>query len=72
MKNKDREFFDIFENFAFNEVAKEKIIEVPENLRFMAVLAALIGCGGTDAYMQILPAALDNGLSPAEIKEIVY
>lgn len=38
----------------------------------MAILAALIGCGGADAYGEMLPKALDGGVTPVMIKEIVY
>lgn len=38
----------------------------------MAVLAALIGCGGVDAYKAMLPKALENGITPILAKEIVY
>ena len=38
----------------------------------MAILAALIGCGGKEAYEEILPKALDSGVTPIEAKEIVY
>ena len=40
--------------------------------RYMAILAALIGCGGADAYGEMLPKALDGGVTPVMIKEIVY
>lgn len=38
----------------------------------MAVLAALLGCQGTDEFRVMLPAALNFGVAPVEIKEIVY
>ncbi len=38
----------------------------------MAVWASLMGSGGVDAYEETLPSALDSGLAPAAIKEIVY
>ncbi len=36
------------------------------------ILATLIGCGGLDVYKEMLPKALDNGMTPIEVKEIVY
>ena len=38
----------------------------------LAVLAALIGCGGIDAYREMLPKVLENGITPVTVKEIVY
>lgn len=40
--------------------------------RYMAILAALIGSQAADAYRELLPVALNNGVSPVEVKEIVY
>ena len=38
----------------------------------MAILATLIGSQGLDVYREILPVALNNGLTPVMVKEIVY
>ena len=38
----------------------------------MAILATLLGCQGTDEFHAMLPAALNFGVTPVEIKEIVY
>jgi 4-carboxymuconolactone decarboxylase len=38
----------------------------------MAILAVLLGCQGVDQFRTILPAALQAGVTPVEIKEIVY
>ncbi|MBS7008682.1 carboxymuconolactone decarboxylase family protein [Anaerostipes sp.] len=66
----DPEFMERFYNFAFDEVAEQ--IELDDRTRFMAVLAALLGCQGTDEFRGMLPAALNMGVTPVEIKEIVY
>ncbi len=68
----DPEFTERFEYFAFNEVPNEEGHKLPERTRYMAILAALIGCGSTDAYREILPKALENGITPVIAKEIVY
>ena len=68
----DPEFAERFAYFAFQEVPNEEGQQLPEKTRYMAILAALIGCGGADAYREMLPNALDGGLTPVEIKEIVY
>lgn len=66
----DPEFIERFDNFAFDEVIHQS--ELDDKTRFMAILAALIGCQGVDEFRAMLPAALNFGVTPAEIKEIVY
>lgn len=61
-----------FDHFAFDEVVNEEGQQLEPVTRYMAILAALIGCQGLDAYKEILPKALDAGLSPVAVKEIVY
>lgn len=39
---------------------------------FMAILAALLGCQGSDEFRVMIPAALNFGVTPVEIKEIIY
>ena len=68
----DPEFAERFEYFAFTEVPNDESARLDEKTRFMAILAALIGCGGTDAYREMLPKALENGITPIMAKEIVY
>lgn len=66
----DPEFTELFENFAFDEVVNSDGLD--GKTRFTAILAALIGCQGIDEYKVILPAALNFGVTPVEIKEVVY
>ena len=68
----DPEFAERFEHFAFTEVPNEKNQQLDGKTRYMAILAALIGCGGVDAYKEMLPQALENGITPIAAKEIVY
>lgn len=68
----DPEFAERFEYFAFDEVVNEKEQQLEAPIRYMAILAALIGCGGADAYKEMLPQALENGITPITAKEIVY
>ncbi|MBT9775112.1 carboxymuconolactone decarboxylase [Clostridium sp. MCC353] len=68
----DPEFMERFEHFAFEEVVNEEGQTLDAPTRYMAILAALIGCQGVEAYRVMLPKALDAGLSPAAVKEIVY
>lgn len=66
----DPEFADLFRNFAFDEVVHED--DLDERTRMMAILATLLGCQGKEAYQVMLPAALNAGVTPVEVKEIVY
>lgn len=68
----DLEFMERFEHFALEEVVKEEGQQLPEETRYMAILATLIGCQGTEAYQEVLPKALEAGLTPVMVKEIVY
>lgn len=68
----DPEFMERFEHFAFEEVVNEEGQMLEPGTRYMAILASLIGCQGVDAYRVMLPRALDAGLSPIAVKEIVY
>lgn len=66
----DPEFIERFENFAFDEVINQD--DLDDKTRFMAILAALLGCQGSDMFRGTLPAALHFGVTPVEVKEIVY
>lgn len=68
----DPEFIERFERFAFDEVIKEEGQQLDDSTRYIAILAILVGCQGIDAYKEILPQALERGLSPVAVKEIVY
>ena len=72
LKVTDPEFFELFEHFAFDEVVNEDGQQLEAPTRFLAILATLIGCSGTDAYNELLPKALDNGVTPVMVKECVY
>lgn len=66
----DPEFIERFDNFAFDEVVNHN--DLDDRSRFMAILATLLGCQGIDEFRAMLPAALNFGVTPVEIKEIVY
>ena len=71
----DPEFIERFDNFAFDEVVNMPDIggrEVDGRTRHMAILSTLLGCQGIDAFRAMLPAAMNFGVTPVEIKEIVY
>ncbi|MBQ7516532.1 MAG: carboxymuconolactone decarboxylase family protein [Schwartzia sp.] len=66
----DPEFIERFDNFAFDEVVNQD--DLDDRTRFMAILATLHGCQGIDEYRAILPAALNFGVTPVEVKEVTY
>lgn len=68
----DPEFMERFEYFAFEEVPNEDGQQLDDTTRYMAILATLVGCQGVDEYRLVLPRALDAGVMPVAVKEIVY
>jgi 4-carboxymuconolactone decarboxylase len=66
----DPEFAALFQNFAFDEVVNQD--DLDDRTRMMAILATLLGCQGLDEFKVMLPAALNLGVTPVEVKEIVY
>ena len=66
----DPEFIERFDNFAFDEVVNQD--DLDDKTRFMAILATLLGCQGIDEYRAMVPAAMNFGVTPVEIKEITY
>ena len=67
-KKTDPEFAERFEHFAFDEVVNEDGQQLPGETRYLAILATLIGCGGVDAYEEILPRAMENGVTPVMVR----
>ena len=68
----DPEFAERFSYFAGEEVPGEEAAELPAHERYLAILAALLGCQGVGEFRAMLPEALDAALSPVEVKEVVY
>lgn len=68
----DPEFMKLFEHFAFDEAVNEGGQQLAPQTRYTVILAALIGCQGIEAYREILPKALNDGISPTVVKETVY
>lgn len=66
----DPELITIFDNFAFNEVLQESSLST--KTRLMVQLAAMIASQALREYRVMLGAALASGMTPIEIKEIVY
>ena len=68
----DPEFAERFEHFAFDEVVNEEGQQLDDITRHMAVTATLLGCQGLDEFRTEVPRALDDGVTPVMIKEIIY
>lgn len=66
----DPEFIALFYNFAYDEVVNQD--DLDDRTRFMAILATLLGCQAVDEFHCQMGAALNFGVTPVEIKEIIY
>lgn len=66
----DPELVEYFDNFAFDEVLAHGGLD--EHTRLLAVLAALVACQAHGEYRVMLGAALDAGVTPTEVKELLY
>lgn len=66
----DPELIEIFDNFAFDEVFRHGNVDA--RTRSMVQLASVIACQALSEYRVMLGAALTVGVTPIEIKEILY
>ena len=66
----DPEFIETFDNFVFDEVLRHSHLDV--RTRLMVQLAAVIASQALREYRVMLGAALTAGVTPVEVKEIVY
>jgi 4-carboxymuconolactone decarboxylase len=66
----DPELIEIFDNFAFDEVLRHSNLDI--RTRLMVQLASMIASQAVREYRVMLGAALTVGVTPVEIKEIVY
>jgi 4-carboxymuconolactone decarboxylase len=66
----DPELIETFDNFAFDEVLRHGSLDA--RTRLMVQLASMIACQALREYRVMLGAALIVGVTPVEIKEIVY
>src|SRR4051812_28019523 len=66
----DPELIEVFDNFAFDEVLRDSRLDV--RTRLMVQLAALVACQAVREYRVMLGAALTAGVTPVEVKEVVY
>lgn len=66
----DPELTKIFGNFAFGEVQKYSNLDT--RTRILVTMASAITVNAKTTYLQTLHAALSNGITPLEIKEVLY
>jgi len=66
----DPEVIEVFDNFAFDEVLAYGNLET--RTRLMVILASMIACQALAEYKVMLGGALNVGVTPVEVKEIVY
>ncbi|MEH2357301.1 carboxymuconolactone decarboxylase family protein [Nostoc sp.] len=70
LKVTDPELIEVFDNFAFNEVIAESKLDT--KTRVVLILASIIGSQAVSEYRVMVGAALNVGVTPVEIKEILY
>lgn len=66
----DPEFAEIIANFSQDEVTKEN--KLTEKERMLCILSALLGCQGMGEFENMLHTALNEGIDPVAIKEVIY
>lgn len=66
----DPEFMEIIANFSQDEVIKANKLTEKEQL--LCILSALLGCQGMGEFQNMLHAALNMGIDPIAIKEVIY
>src|SRR6478752_2190352 len=70
LKVTDPELIEVFDNFAFDEVLQYGGLD--SRTRLMVQLAAIIASQAVNEYRAMLGAALNVGVTPVEVKEVVY
>jgi 4-carboxymuconolactone decarboxylase len=66
----DPELIEVFDNFAFDEVLGYGNLDA--RTRLMVMLASMIASQALAEYKTMLGGALNVGVTPVEVKEIVY
>ena len=70
LKVTDPELIEVFDNFAFDEVLSYGNLDT--KTRLIVILASLIAQQTLSEYKVMLVGALNVGVTPVEVKEIVY
>jgi 4-carboxymuconolactone decarboxylase len=66
----DPELVEIFDNFAFDEVLRDSKLII--KTRLILQLAAIIASQAVREYRAMVGAALNVGVTPVEVKEVLY
>ena len=66
----DPELIEIFDNWAFDEVVNHDSIDV--KIRTMMIMGSCIAQGALTEYKMFVNAALNVGVSPVQVKEVLY
>lgn len=66
----DPEFVKIIANFSQNETVK--VNNLTEREQMLCILSVLLGCQGMGEFQNMLHAALNVGVAPVAIKEVIY
>ena len=70
LKITDPELIEVFDNFAFDEVLRYGSLDT--RTRLMVILGSMIASQALGEYKVMLGGALNVGVTPIEVKEIVY
>jgi 4-carboxymuconolactone decarboxylase len=66
----DPELIEVFDNFAFDEVIGHGNLDT--KTRVMMILGSTIACQAQSEYKMMVNAALNVGVTPVAVKEILY
>lgn len=66
----DPELVEYFDNFAFDEIISHD--DLDPRVRMMTLLASLIASQGLGEFRVMVGAALEVGVTPVQVKEVVY
>ena len=70
LQKTDPEFIELFDNWAFDEVINQSKLDT--KTRMMMIVASTIGSQALSEYEVMIGAAMNVGVTPIEIKEILY
>lgn len=70
LEKNDPEFVELIANFSQDEVVKISILTEREQM--LCILSVLLGCQGMGEFQNMLHAALNTGLDPIAVKEVIY
>lgn len=66
----DPELIEVFDNFAFDEIISQSKMDT--RTRVMVILSSTIASQALTEYKMFMNAALNTGVTPVQVKEILY